>query len=312
MDAVSSFLDGPRAQGAFVLRAVLEPPFSLIIEDEAPLTVIVVLTGSAFIGAPSEGHQLEIGDVAIARGPDHYLFADRPGTPPQLRILPGQACVSLTGESMAEVMGLGVRTWGNRADASTVVLIGTYAGRSEVGRRLTAALPALAVLRAGEWDSPVLGLLAAEATRDQPGQQTVLDRLLDLVVVDAVRAWFDSATTTAPGWYAAAADPVVGAALRLLHDDPAHAWTVEELAREVGVSRASFARRFSDALGEPPMTYLTAWRLALAADLLLDAEATVGRVARQVGYGSSFALSVAFKRAYGRSPREHRAARRTA
>ncbi len=309
MDALGGFLDGPRAQGAFLLRAVLEPPFALSIEDEAPLTLVILLRGSAWIGTRTDGTRLSVGDVALARGPDHYVFADGPATAPQVRILPGQECVSLTGQSLADVMGLGVRTWGNRSDASTVALIGTYQGVGEVGRRLTAALPVLAVLRAEQWDSAVLGLLETEALRQGPGQQTVLDRLLDVLLIDAVRAWFARPDADVPAWYATD-DPVVVSALQLLHDDHAHSWTVESLAAAVGVSRAALARRFAAAVGEPPMSYLTTWRLALAADLLLDPGATVGRVAHEVGYGSAFTLSTAFKRAYGCSPRSYRSTAR--
>jgi AraC-like DNA-binding protein len=92
----------------------------------------------------------------------------------------------------------------------------------------------------------------------------------------------------------------------MLHNNPAHPWTVAMLAAETGVSRAALARRFAELVGEPPMTYLASWRLALAADLLREPDATVGAVARQVGYGSSFALSTAFKRVRGISPQEHR------
>ena len=127
-----------------------------------------------------------------------------------------------------------------------------------------------------------------------------------------MRAWFSRPDAEAPAWYRAHTDPVVGKALRMLHNNPAHPWTVAELAAENGISRAALARRFTDLVGEPPMTFLTGWRLALAADLLREPGATVGAVAHQVGYGSPFALSTAFKRVHGISPREHqlRAARR--
>jgi AraC-like DNA-binding protein len=92
----------------------------------------------------------------------------------------------------------------------------------------------------------------------------------------------------------------------MLHNNPAEPWTVAGLAAEIGISRAALARRFTDLVGEPPMSYLTGWRLDLAADLLREPDATVGAVARQVGYGSPFALSAAFKRVRGVSPREHR------
>jgi AraC-like DNA-binding protein len=99
---------------------------------------------------------------------------------------------------------------------------------------------------------------------------------------------------------------VIGRALRLMQHNPAHPWTVAALAGQIGVSRAALARRFTELVGEPPMSYLTGWRLAIAADLLREPEATIDAVARQVGYSSGFALSAAFKRVRGVSPREHR------
>jgi AraC-like DNA-binding protein len=151
------------------------------------------------------------------------------------------------------------------------------------------------------------GLLAEEIGRDEPGQQSVLDRLLDLLLIAVLRAWFARPDAAAPAWYRAHGDPVVGTALRLLQHNPAHPWTVASLAAASGVSRAALARRFTDLVGEPPMTFLTGWRLALAADLLREPDATLGAVARQVGYGTAFALSAAFKRVRGISPRQHRA-----
>ncbi|HYU03644.1 MAG TPA: AraC family transcriptional regulator, partial [Jatrophihabitantaceae bacterium] len=123
-----------------------------------------------------------------------------------------------------------------------------------------------------------------------------------------LRAWFAREGVKAPTWYRAHTDPTIGRALRMLHNDPAHPWTVAGLAAEVGVARATLARRFTELVGEPPLSYLTGWRLALAADLLLEPGITVSGVARQVGYGSPFTFSTAFKRNYGVSPQAHRAA----
>lgn len=309
MDALSGFLDGPRARDAFLLRAVMQPPWSLRIEDRAPLSVVVVVSGHAYV-VLDDGHtaRLELGDVALLRGPDAYVFADAPSTAPQVKILPGQECVSLTGLNVAAAMGLGTRAWGNDPAGSTSLLVGSYESGGEVSRRITDALPPLVVLPAGAWDSPVLPLLLDEVARDQPGQQVVLDRMLDLLVITALRAWFARPESHPPAWYAAASDPVVGQALRLVHDQPDKPWTVGALARICGVSRASFARRFTTVVGEPPMAYVTGWRLTLAADLLRDPSCTVGSVAHRVGYGSPFTFSTAFKRAFGRSPSEHRRA----
>jgi AraC-like DNA-binding protein len=187
------------------------------------------------------------------------------------------------------------------------MLVGAYQVQVEIGRRLLGALPQLLVLRQDAWESPLLPLLADEITKDEPGQEAVLDRLLDLLLIAVLRTWFARPEAEPPAWYRAHSDPVVGHALRLLQNDPARPWTVATLAAETGVSRPALARRFSELVGEPPIRFLTGWRLALAADLLREPDATIGSVAAQVGYGSSFALSTAFKREHGISPEQHRA-----
>jgi len=309
MDAIAGLLDGPRAREAFLLRSSMDPPWSLRIQDEAPLTVVAMVRGDAWvIPDDDEPVALRRGDVAIIRGPDPYTVAGDPATPPQVFIGPGQVCTSPTGEELAERMSLGVRSWGNSADGATVMLTGTYQMSGAVSQRLLRALPTLLVLADDQWDCPVIPLLADEIVKDEPGQEAVLDRLLDLLLIAVLRAWFARPESGGPSWYRAYGDPVVGRALRLLHHNPAHPWTVAELARETGMSRAALARRFHELVGEPPMTFLTGWRIALAADLLREPGATIGSVADQVGYGSSFALSTAFKRVRGVSPQQHRRA----
>jgi len=290
-----------------MIRACFEPPWCVRIEDRAPLTVMLMVRGEACI-MPDAGEQVRLrpGDLAIARGPDPYTCADDPGTAPQALILPGAECSYPDGRSLNGVMDLGVRTWGDRLDGSAVMLIGTYLWQGEVSGRLLDALPPLLTLTSDVWDCPLTPFLMEEIVRDEPGQEVVLDRLLDLLVIAALRAWFSRPEAAAPAWYRALADPVVGRVLRLLQDDPAHPWTVASLATKAGVSRAALARRFTELVGEPPMTYLTGWRLALAADALRDRDDTLEAIARQVGYGSAFALSSAFKRVYGVSPQEHR------
>jgi hypothetical protein len=244
MDAVAGLLDGPRARAAFLLRSNLDPPWSLRIQDEAPLTVMAVVRGDAWV-LHDDAQMVSVGpgDVAIIRGPDHYTVADDPATPPQVAIDADQVCRSLDagGAELVESLSLGVRTWGNAADGATVLLTGTYHLHGEVSRRLLRALPRLLVLRDDEWDCPVIPLLADEIVKDEPGQEAVLDRLLDLLLIAVLRAWFARPEAQAPDWYRASSDPVVGRALRLLHHNPAHPWTVAELARESAVSRAALA-----------------------------------------------------------------------
>ncbi|MEV5710301.1 AraC family transcriptional regulator [Actinoallomurus sp. NPDC052274] len=309
MDVVAGLLNGPRAEGAFLLRSSLLPPWALRVRDKAPLTLVAMVRGTAWV-IPEHGGASELGtgDVAILRGPDPYVFADDPVTAPQAVIHPGQRCTTPDGGELSDLGELGVRTWGNAPEGATVMVTGTYQVLSEICRPLLDALPPLVVIRGDAWEGPLVPLLAGEVVKDEPGQDAVLDRLLDLLLVAALRTWFSRPEADPPPWYRAQSDPVIGPALRLLHDAPERPWTVARLAAETNVSRAALARRFTALVGEPPMGYLTAWRIALAADLLRDPGLTIGQVAERVGYGSSFALSTAFKRIRGVSPREHRAA----
>jgi AraC-like DNA-binding protein len=307
VDAVVGLLDGVRARGAFVLRMMMDPPWSMNIRDKAPLTLICQTHGSAAIVGESSGTvRLGPGDVALTRGTEQYVFADDPATTPMVVIHPGQRCTTLSGEDLRFEMSLGVRTWGNSPSGATRSVICAYEGRSEVSARLLDALPTVLVLRADEWETPLVDLLAAEAGNDGPGQEAYLDRLLDLLLIAVLRTWFDR-DENAPTWWHAEHDPVVGPALKLIYNNPAHPWTVANLAAAVGSSRAVFASRFTEQVGEPPIAFLTSWRLALAADLLRSSQATIAAVARQVGYSTPFALSSAFKRAYGVSPNTYRA-----
>jgi AraC-like DNA-binding protein len=295
MDAIAGLLDGPRARRPFLLRCTMDPPWALHIRDEAPLSLVAMLRGRACFALDGrEPEWLDRGDVAILLGPDHYLFADDPATPPQAIIHPDQRCTTPDGQEIPQMRSFGVRRWGNAPDGATEVLTGTYNVEGEVSRRLLDALPPHLVLR------------------DEVGQDAVLDRLLDLLLIDAVRTHFARTEQTAPGWYRAQRDPVVAQAVRLLQESPAEAWTIAALASRTRVSRATLARRFAEVVGQPPMEFLTQWRLTLAADLILDPRETVASVARAVGYSSPYALSAAFKRLRGISPHQHRTAHRSA
>ena len=311
VDAVAGLLDGPRAHGAFLLRSRMSAPWSLRIEDEAPLTVVAVVRGLVWLDADGSSNRIGRGDVAVLRGPTPYTVSDVPGRPPQAVIRPGQICSAPDGGEQTVMGDLGIRTWGNDSGGDTEMLTGTYPVPREVSQRLLRALPPALVLFEGEWNCPLIPLLADEIVKDEPGQEAVLDRLLDLLLIAVLRAWFARPDAHAPGWYRGYSDPVVGEALRQIDHAPQQPWTVQSLAKVAGVSRATLARRFSDLVGESPMTFLTGWRIALAADLLREPQTTLESVAHQVGYASPYALSTAFKRVRGVSPQQYRAAERT-
>lgn len=308
VDVLEALLDGPRARGAFLLRSLLDPPWALRIVDESPLTLVTLIRGDAWL-QPDDGERsrLHPGDVAIVRGPGHYTIADDPATAPTVVVYPGGNCTSADdGRGLADEWDLGVRTWGDNPDGEAVLLTGTYERAGEASKPLLSALPDVVHLTNADWQSPLVPLLASEMQVEAPGQRAVLDRLLDVLLISALRTWFAAQREQAPAWYVAQCDATVGTALALIHSAPEHPWTVATLAEQAGISRAALARRFGELLGEPPMSYLTNWRLALAADLLCESDATIATVARQVGYGSPFALSAAFKRERGISPQQHR------
>jgi AraC-like DNA-binding protein len=287
----------------------MNPPWSLRFASGAPLTLTTMLRGQGWVVcAKGEPVPIRTGDIAIIRGPAPYTVADDPATPPQFLITSTAYCARADGTEAGEEMTLGVRTCGVSSDGSALLLSGAYERRGEVSERLLEALPEVLVIPDDDCHCPMLDLVAEEINRDRPGQQVVLDRLLDLMLISTLRSWFDQPGAHTPAWYRAMDDPVAGHALRLLHDNPAHPWTVANLAAKAGVSRAALARRFTAQVNEPPMTYLAGWRITLAADLLRETDATVGSIARKVGYANAFALSVAFKRLRGITPTEHRAA----
>ena len=297
-----------------MLRTIQNPPWSVQVRDSAPLSVVAVARGTPWV-VPGAGDavRLDVGDIAMMRGPDGFVFTDDPRTPVQVVIHPGPRRTTTSGAELPEYADPGVRTWTNgrqpgddEADGAAILLIGKYRKPGEIAAGLLSALPPVLVVNPTHTGSALVSLLEEETVRDEPGQDLVLDRLLDLLLVDVLRAWFTRPDADAPAWYRAHGDSVVGPVLRLIHGHPAHPWTVAALAARSGVSRATLARRFTDLVGTPPMAYLTAWRIDLAADLLVNSDATVDSVARQVGYGSAFALSTAFKRIRGISPQQHR------
>lgn len=314
VDVLEALLDGPRAGGAFLLRAFLDPPWSLRIEDEAPLTVLAVLRGPAWLCPDNQPPmRMDTGQVAIVRGPEHYKVADRPTTPPNVMVYPGGRCTSAEdGRALRDEWSLGIRTWGHNPDSDCVLLVGTYEGTGEASQPLLTALPNVVLLSREEAGTPLLHVLADEMQVEAPGQRALLDRLLDVLLIATLRTWFAGRHDEAPGWFRAQHDPAIGQALSLLHHDVAHPWTVRELAARVGLSSASLGRRFTTLLGEPPMRYLAGWRLALAADLLVSSDATVARIARHVGYSTPFSFSAAFKRVHGMSPQQYRLGRASA
>jgi AraC-like DNA-binding protein len=290
VDVIGDLLNEVRARGAVFGRSPASPPWSLRFAARAPLSLATMVHGEAWVvPAGSEARLLRQGDVALVRSDRAFVIADSPATPPQ-RVVHG--------EDRAGELDQGVR-----ADGGCLLVTGAYQLGGELSQRLLDVLPQVLVVPGGDvLLGPPLELVCAEVNGSAPGRQVVLDRLLDVLLVVALRAWFAREEADAPSWYAALSDPRIGRALRMIHDAPAAGWTVAALADAVGMSRAAFARRFTALVRQPPLAYVTEWRMALAADLLARRETTVAAAARQVGYADAFGFSAAFKRVRGVSP----------
>ncbi len=308
MDPLSGLFARQGAQPAFLLRTQMAAPFALELADGAPLSLVAAARGTLAIVHPAGTCILPPGAVALVRGEERWRIADSPTAPLSAVIHPGQRCETLRGEPLAARWSLGVRTWGasELADATHVLLTGTYEHVPESGRRLLDVLPGVLVVPAAAADPTLLAWFAAEIARDELAQDVVLERMLDLLVVLAIRHWMEATPSLPVGLLRGLADREVGGAIRRMQAAPARRWTVAALAREVGLSRAAFSRRFSELVGTAPIAFLTEWRLALAADRLAGGGDALATIAEDVGYGSAFAFSTAFKRRYGTSPHRYR------
>lgn len=304
VDVLSDLLFRAQAHDAQVRQLIHPPPWSMTYTDAPSLTLVATPRGPANVRLASTGATtpLNAGDVALISRAKRYTIADSPDTPEQYVIHNGRKFLAGEGDVAADHASLAARTYGADSPGASIMIRGAYDLGGDVAGRLLEMLPPLAVVPAGQRTAPVLELLTSQAPLNEPGQDAVLRRLLDLLLVVALREWCASGDAALPAWCRALADPAIGDALHLLHEHPEHPWTVGDLAAKIGISRATLAARFTDLVGEPPITYLTNWRMTIAADLLRDSTATVATVAKKVGYQDPFAFSVAFKRSRNATP----------
>jgi AraC-like DNA-binding protein len=249
-----------------------------------------VLQGHAWLWTEERDEPLELtpGDLAFVRGGHDHFIAHEPGA----------HCVSpdeFRSQHAADQSKLDAR--------GAVFLCGAYRFAGDIGTGLIDALPPVLAFPAST-DDPihnVVTLLSREMAHSQPGQQTVLDRLLDVLVVLGLRSGL-AHSANAPAWFRAASDPRLSQALQAIHEHPSRPWTVEELAKLSNMSRATFARVFQQALGQTPIKYLSDWRMTLSRDLLLAQDLPLAQIAERVGYSSQYAFATTFRRHHGQPP----------
>ncbi len=309
MDVLGDVLDLSGVRGAVGARIEAGSDWGWWWTSPTPRASLhAVTSGTVWVGLPDRPPvQLMPGDVVLLpAGPNHALGSDR-------------AALARTGDGVhddchyTDSGSLRIGT----GPVQTHILCADYGHDTVVSTQILTLLPDLVHVRAGS-DGGLLAdtvrLLGRELADPRPAVGVVLDRLVDVLLVQLLRAWLASRPEPAqPSWLGALGDPVVGVAVARMHEDPARAWTASTLAHEVAVSRSTLARRFAAVVGQTPAAYLTRWRMDLAARRLRDTDDSLETVAASVGYDSVYAFSRAFSRAKTRPPGRYRTeARRTA
>ena len=307
-DAVGEALHVLRMNGTFYCRAELRAPWGMALPaTPGCLWFHVVTSGGARLQVAGDGEEvvLSASDVVLVpRGEGHVLRSGdpTPATVPDVRAIPHE----WHGDRYATI-----RHGGDGAPTTTIC--GAVRLEHPVAERLVALMPEVVHVPVSPLTARLqdtLRLIALEVEETRPGGEAVITRLADVLVVQVLRAWLAHDPAARTGWLGALADPDIGRALALVHADPARDWSVAGLARELALSRSTFAARFTALVGEPVMTYVTRWRMLVAHDRLRAGDTTVAAVASSLGYRSEAAFSRAFRRVVGTPPGAVRTRRR--
>lgn len=278
----------------------------------------MIAKGNAWAAVSGEPPvRLGTGDIVLFPHGDSHMISSAPDVEPQrmtadwvfaLRNEPRPMPISLHHGVVEAGTPLPVN------DADAIAVCGFLGCDLRPFNPLVEALPRILHLpaaHAGDWVARVIDQAVTESHSRRPGGDAVLERLSEMMFVDAARRYLDGLSDDATGWLAGLRDRFVGKALALMHERPDHPWSVDDLAREVGLSRSALHDRFVQYLGHPPMQYLASWRIQLGARLLRESNRNVASIALDVGYDSEAAFSRAFRRAVGTPPAAWRKAQAT-
>lgn len=297
MDTLSLILDDMRLQGMFVYMQ-LSSPWALSLHAPDMANFHIVTSGAAWLlteDAPPL--LLEKGDLVVLPGGTAHRLQDRANTATPARdVMP----------DLLKQPNTNVLTHGGGGPETTTVS-GLFRFDVDMAAPLVAALPGVMHIRGHDaklapWLAIGLQFLGIEMATRRPAHQAIINRLLDVLLIESVRDYVESLPEGSHNWLAALRDKALSAVLSEMHARPQHEWTVQELAGVACLSRSAFAERFSQTIGMPPLAYLTKHRMRLAARHLGTSGHPVSRVAEMVGYGSEAAFSQAFKREYGVPP----------
>jgi AraC-like DNA-binding protein len=310
-DALSDVLKTVRLTGAAFFDVVGKAPW---VAEQPPREVILplILPGAehlisyhviteggcyaALLG--EEPITVAAGEVVVFTHGDRHVMSSRPG----MRATAGGGAFGRGAEQLPFAL-----SYGEDGPVSAKVVCGFLACDALPFNPLLDNLPR--VLKAGDrggsedgWITQFIRVAVAESGEKRAGGEGVLAKLSELMFIEVVRRYLDTLPAERVGWLAGLRDPFVGRALSLLHAEPARNWTIEELARNVGLSRSVLAERFNDIVGLPPMQYLAQWRMQIAAGSLANGNANMASIAAEIGYESEASFSRAFKKIVGTAP----------
>ena len=309
MDAFSETLRVVRLVGAIFIEGRFSAPWyyqSPRADSAAPLLqpgaerIVIfhlITEGECFVEMDSEPPvRLGAGDVVVFPQGHAHRMCSEPGVPPA------------QGARLEEVLSRRPRklVFGG-GGRKTRLVCGYLACDARLAKMLLSGLPSLLKVavrgsNAGMWLEASVQYALAEARSPRPGGAGVLAKLAEVLFIEVLRLYMNEQSAGRSGWLAAVRDRIVGAALSQMHTRPAHAWTLDALARAIGSSRSVLAERFQHLVGSPPMEYLTQWRMVLAASLLTRSNAPLAQIAEDVGYRTDTAFIRAFRREYGVPP----------
>jgi AraC-like DNA-binding protein len=300
MDVLTDVLQSIHVKGFVFGRFELSAPWGFESGGGGGLGFCVVTRGNLWLEMSGMAPlQLGGGDLLLIKKEHAYVMRDARDS----SILPMDDLIRSCPHRKGCQPG-GIFRYGG-GGAETTMIGGRFEIENAVGNPLLASLPAVIHVRGDrgvpvQWMESTLQFISAEMVSGQPGAETVVSRLADILFVQALRAHLAGGERR--GWLRALVDPQIGQALGSIHERPEQAWTVESLAAKVGMSRSAFAARFTELVQEPPLTYLTRWRMTMASSLLRSGSTSVGEVAGRVGYDAEAAFSKAFKRWTGSAP----------
>jgi AraC-like DNA-binding protein len=298
-----------RMSGVFYCRSEFTAPWGLALPPfESCMMFHVVTAGESWLRVDgADDCLLRPGDLALVpHGEGHWLLSERDARSAALFDLP-RTLISDRYERLEHGGG----------GQPTTVICGVVRFDHPAAAQLLGLLPRRIKVDAwsspeAEWIQSTLRFITAEARELRAGGETVITRLADILVIQAIRSWLADDASTQTGWLRALRDRQIGRAVALIHRDPGGSWTLDSLARAVGMSRSAFAARFTALVGEPAMQYLTRWKMHTATAWLRDHDAPLGELARSLGYESEAAFNRAFRRIVGTTPGEARRQARAA